>query len=171
MKYRKKPVVIEAIEYTIENLEEVKSFVGEESLLVRMYADMPNLGDTSIVVSIQTLEGDMTVQECDMIIKGVNGEFYPCKPDIFVKTYEAVSESENTWQSRLVVETEELAKKVNMLHLFMATKEFHELLPHAKDLLYEQEEYMMKYLKTLGKRCALGNLKLYKGRHYDGRPI
>ena len=44
------------------------------------------------VLIIHTLEGDMTVSEGDWIIKGVNGEFYPCKDDIFQKTYEKVDE-------------------------------------------------------------------------------
>lgn len=63
MKYRKKPVVIEAIQF-IDN--------------PYMY--------------IETLEGTMKASVGDYIIKGVNGEFYPCKPDIFEKTYEEVAE-------------------------------------------------------------------------------
>lgn len=78
MKYRKKPVEVEAIQYTGKNLSEIIDFVGN-SLRVR--------GNLVIIV---TLEGDMIVSELDYIIKGVNGEFYPCKPDIFEKTYERV---------------------------------------------------------------------------------
>jgi hypothetical protein len=49
-------------------------------------------GDGEVRLHIPTLEGDMIARPGDYIIKGVNGEFYPCKPDIFAKTYEEVSE-------------------------------------------------------------------------------
>ena len=75
-KYRKKPVVIEAIQWNGDNLTEIDNFVGG-SLKMEV---------TSLV--IHTLEGDMEASMNDYIIKGVNGEFYPCKPDIFDKTYE-----------------------------------------------------------------------------------
>lgn len=78
MKYRKKPVEVEAIQYTGENLPEIINFVGR------------NLRVRGNLVVIFTLEGEMIVSELDYVIKGVNGEFYPCKPDIFEKTYERV---------------------------------------------------------------------------------
>ena len=79
-KYRKKPVVIEAIQWTSDNLSEIDKFTkgkvkNHESVLI-----------------IPTLEGEMYASLSDYIIKGVNGEFYPCKPDIFAKTYEEVTE-------------------------------------------------------------------------------
>lgn len=77
-RFRKKPVEIEAIQYTGNNLKELIEFVGG-SLRVR--------GNLVVIV---TLEGDMIVSEFDWVIKGINGEFYPCKPDIFEKTYEVV---------------------------------------------------------------------------------
>lgn len=79
MKFRKKPVVIEAVQFmgTPESLKEVVDFmICVETI------------DNQIV--IRTLEGEMRAIAGDWIIKGVNGEFYPCKPDIFEKTYEAV---------------------------------------------------------------------------------
>jgi hypothetical protein len=78
-KYRKKPVVIEAVRFT-GNVTELIEFVGYNNVYVG------NGGNPYIV----TLEGDMKVSFGDFIIKGVNGEFYPCKPDIFEKTYEEV---------------------------------------------------------------------------------
>lgn len=89
MKYRKKPVVIEAIQWTGLNLEEVKEFVGK-SLTYDIIDDAWKLGKgrPHVFMKIKTLEGDMEVFEKDFIIKGVNGEVYPCKPDIFKKTYE-----------------------------------------------------------------------------------
>lgn len=93
MKYRKKPVVVEAIQWTGLNLEELKEFVGE-SLTYDIIDDAWKLGKGRpyVFMKIKTLEGDMEVSEKDFIIKGVNGEFYPCKPDIFEKTYEEVLE-------------------------------------------------------------------------------
>lgn len=84
-KYRKKPVMIEAIQYLgLENMVEVQKFVGDN---LTIYADEINSVFTLI---IHTLEGNMEVSLNDYIIKGVNGEFYPCKPDIFEKTYEKI---------------------------------------------------------------------------------
>jgi hypothetical protein len=75
--FRKKPVVIEAIQFLGDlNLQECLDFVGG------------NCGGDDTRIVIETLEGDMTCQRFDWVIKGVNGEKYPCKPDIFEKTYE-----------------------------------------------------------------------------------
>ena len=79
--YRKKPVVIEAIQYQREdNILAVQEFVGESLKY--------NPDDNEYY--IKTLEGNMKASVGDFIIKGVQGEFYPCKPDIFEKTYEKV---------------------------------------------------------------------------------
>ena len=79
MKFRKKPVVIEAIKYTGDNAEEIFKFCDK--------AEFP---DDELV--IKTLEGTMIVSDGDWVIKGVKGEFYPCKSDIFEATYERVEE-------------------------------------------------------------------------------
>lgn len=79
-KYKKKPVIIEAVQWTGENLSEIDKFTQ---------AKVKNHG---LVLIIPTLEGDMYASLGDYIIKGVNGEFYPCKPGIFAKTYEEVTE-------------------------------------------------------------------------------
>lgn len=83
MKYRKKPVVIEAVKFTHESCDEVQKFVG-----MPLPIGIENGKATEIVIS--TLEGNMIAKSGDWIIRGVNGEFYPCKPDIFEKTYEKV---------------------------------------------------------------------------------
>ena len=93
MKYRKKPVVIEAIQYKEDNLQEIIDFVGP-SLKVDGSCSVETVMKPSYDVYIHTLEGDMHVDYLDFVIKGVHGEFYPCKPDIFEKTYEPV-EDEN----------------------------------------------------------------------------
>lgn len=84
MKYRKKPVVIEALQFVdkVDRVAELSEFMDNQELVVNY--ENPN----NPVMKIETLEGVMTASEGDYIIKGVNGEFYPCKPDIFEKTYE-----------------------------------------------------------------------------------
>jgi hypothetical protein len=84
--YRKKPVVVEAWQFTKKNFEQgsPNEFGHKDIRLWSQY------GGNVIAGEIQTLEGVMNVSENDYIIKGVNGEFYPCKPDVFEKTYEKV---------------------------------------------------------------------------------
>ncbi len=84
-KFRKKPVVIEAVRYTGENSGEVKKFCPQ---IVRL----PYKRGVGVLLEIETLEGDMQVSIGDWVIKGVKGEFYPCKPDIFEATYEPVND-------------------------------------------------------------------------------
>lgn len=78
-KYKKVPVVIEALEWNGNNKDEVMNFVGSNIYFK---------GSSAFIV---TLEGDMEASVGDYIIKGVKGEFYPCKPDVFSTTYEKVS--------------------------------------------------------------------------------
>lgn len=87
MKARKKPVVIEAWEFTEKALDSNDSWVRlyrNELHLTSQYA-----GEV-LYIEIDTLEGTMRADLGDFIIKGVQGEFYPCKPDIFEKTYEVI---------------------------------------------------------------------------------
>ena len=90
MKYRKKPVEIEAIQFTRTNWEQVKEFTGGKAQDITIEKRIDGIA-TCI---IPTLEGQHIASEGDYIIKGVQGEFYPCKPDIFEKTYELVAETE-----------------------------------------------------------------------------
>lgn len=82
-KYIKKPVIIEAVQWTGENNEEMKAFIPN-TIIVKKNKE----GE----LGIGTLEGVMTASKGDFIIKGVHGEYYPCKPDIFAETYEEVEE-------------------------------------------------------------------------------
>jgi hypothetical protein len=77
-KFRKKPVEIEAVQFD-GNFDEVERFVGGDA----------EFREGNLVIA--TLEGAMTASPMDWIIKGVQGEFYPCKPDIFDQTYEEVT--------------------------------------------------------------------------------
>lgn len=85
--YRKKPVVVEAVRWTGTNTEEVGAFFGPDAC--SEWGDVePREGEP---ILIETLEGNMTAQPGDWIIRGVAGELYPCKPDIFDATYEPVT--------------------------------------------------------------------------------
>lgn len=81
-KYRKKPVVIDAIVFTRNNFEEVVSFTeGKAHSLA-----IDRRPDGKCTCMIPTLEGEHIATEGDYIIRGIHGEFYPCKPEIFAKT-------------------------------------------------------------------------------------
>ena len=86
-KYRKKPVVIEAVQWTggLDSEHAIRQLDCNGDKL--QFVGMP-----SHAISISTLEGVMEAQFEDWIIKGVKGELYPCKPDIFEETYEKVEE-------------------------------------------------------------------------------
>ena len=99
--YRKKPVVVEAIQWTGKNLQELKNFVGD-SLEYDVMDAAWEVGKGPVIVNvrIQTLEGIHHASVGDFIIKGIRGEFYPCKPDIFAKTYESATLTPpNEWVS------------------------------------------------------------------------
>jgi len=83
-KYRKKPVVIEAMQFDGHNYPEVVAWIES-------YTGHPEMAHSeagTLSMTIPTLEGDHLANPDDWIIRGVAGEFYPCKPDIFSATYE-----------------------------------------------------------------------------------
>ncbi len=82
MKYRKKPIVIEAVQWTGTNVDEVLGFI--------LAGGSARRGGSDHSLYIDTREGTMRADRGDWIIRGVKGEFYPCKPDIFAETYEQV---------------------------------------------------------------------------------
>ena len=79
MKYQKKQLIIEAVQFTGDNLAEISDFAGAR------------LGIHNNALRVHTLEGSMIVSKGDWIIKGIKGEFYPCKNDIFVASYDPIS--------------------------------------------------------------------------------
>ena len=92
MKYRKKPVIIEAFRFQIDDV--MPDWFNEK----RITNDIITHEDGTC--DIKTLEGTMKANFGDYVIKGVQGEVYPCKPDIFDKTYEKVElENEEKWSS------------------------------------------------------------------------
>lgn len=82
MKYRKRPVVVEAIQWTGCNITEMCKFTGRDVSHLLVSGEL----------YIETLEGTHHASVGDYIIRGVKGEYYPCKPDIFELTYEAAGE-------------------------------------------------------------------------------
>jgi hypothetical protein len=87
-RFRKIPVVIEAVRFTGDNVSAIADFTGYE----------PDFGRDAYhdALVIETLEGDMSASVGDWIIRGVKGELYPCKPDVFELTYEAADDDEAT---------------------------------------------------------------------------
>ena len=80
-RYRKKPVEIEAVQWSGSNWHSIRDFAGHAWVYTK-----------GSELYVKTVEGDLHASPEDWIIKGVKGEFYPCKPDIFAATYEAAEE-------------------------------------------------------------------------------
>jgi hypothetical protein len=95
MKYRKKPVVIEAVQWTGDNLKEVIDFTGLHSSAEKWTWEEYEAVVEKDGLKIFTLEGPLKASVLDWIIKGVKGEFYPCRSDIFEATYEPVEDIAN----------------------------------------------------------------------------
>lgn len=99
MRYRKKPVIVEALQWNGNNVIDIYNFLEDKNVETQyevnsegknFYIDFSRGQCVTGDLMIKTLEGTMKADIGDYIIKGVNGEFYPCKPDIFEKTYEVV---------------------------------------------------------------------------------
>lgn len=84
--YRTRPCEIEAIQWT-DNTDEIKKFCGKKCKVIETWLGIDCL-ETLIIL---TLEGDMFAKRNDYIVKGLKGEFYPCKPDVFKMKYELVN--------------------------------------------------------------------------------
>ena len=145
--YRKKPVVIQAIQWDGRNTPEVANFMQ-----VELITKNP-LGK----VEIETLEGTMNASKNDWIIKGVNGEFYPCKPDIFEKTYD-LADAPESFLDRVIKEKAELAEKTSKLKDFIENNpKFDELTNINRILLINQFNAMELYLYALDSRIEFIN--------------
>ena len=89
-KFRKKPVVIEAMQFVggKDSANEIQNWAIKHDTIIIWHFNHDRLG-------IPTLEGNMSALVDDWIIKGVKGEFYPCKPDIFESTYDEVDDNDD----------------------------------------------------------------------------
>lgn len=109
MKFVNKPIVVEAIQYTGENQVEISEFVTHGT---RIYKDTYTTDNSAFYIG--TLAGWMKVEAYDYIIKGIKGECYPCKPDIFGATYDVYTEdskqAEQTLQETLAKIESQLTK-------------------------------------------------------------
>lgn len=85
MRYRKKPVEVEALQYDERDFTKIIDFVGEGNI---HFIENPEC--TNFIPYINTPEGRLRVSNGDYVIKGIKGEFYLCKPDIFEQTYEKI---------------------------------------------------------------------------------
>lgn len=89
MNYRKKPIVVQALEFKTNNedgspnMDRIINWINQGKDLCQGWHNGTN-------IFIKTLEGEMRTEVGDFVIRGVKGEFYPCKPDIFHATYDAV---------------------------------------------------------------------------------
>lgn len=88
-KYRKRPVEVDAIRFTRSNFDAIKEFTSGKAK--GMFIERCPNGKCTCI--IETLEGDLTATEGDFIIRGVKGEYYACKADVFFKTYDLVEDS------------------------------------------------------------------------------
>ena len=93
-KYRKKPIVIEAMQLTRMFADVVIDWISDNGGIIHA-CNRGEFKEDSCYIEIETLEGTMMASEGDYVIKGIKGEFYPCKQDIFEASYEKVDENEN----------------------------------------------------------------------------
>lgn len=92
-RYRKKSIEIEAVQFTGDIDDEIANFLKGQKVDVGLRTTMSDEGRRyEKYIILKTLEGEMKAIKGDYIIKGIKGEFYPCKPDIFDETYEEVTE-------------------------------------------------------------------------------
>ena len=157
--YRKKPVEIEAIQWNGNtNKQQIDSFVGKtlNTELESETAYLAGIAPPIFSLLIETKEGIMKAFKGDWIIKEPfptgDRDFYPCKPDIFEKTYDAETTS---FKERLIKEHEELSDKLNKLYTFGSTEKFKELDPIHQQLLIIQSGSMATYNETLKLRLGL----------------
>jgi hypothetical protein len=148
-KFTKKSVTVEAIQFAddADTISSIHGFLGSRTTGVSYE------NPTSPVLKIPTLEGTMTAQVGDWIIKDGYENFFTRCDAIFEAAYErAKAEKPDTFQSRLLAETQETAARLNKLNAFMATDAFPKLTREDKDLLYSQQRVMSEYVQILGKR-------------------
>ena len=142
--YIKKPVVITAFQIETEEQKGfIIPFLGNKGRLVRDLMSGKN------ILYIQTLEGDMRAEVGDYIIKGIKGEYYPCKPDIFEMSY---NKAPSNQLERMQIDLVELEEKRTKLDAFLETQTFSTLSPKKQRLMKTQSIQMKVYANTLKER-------------------
>lgn len=147
--YRKMPVTISAVEYKPSTIRATFAFCK------------PDLSNDALdgvtamraPLFIETLEGTMEANYGDFIIKGVAGEFYPCKPQIFKQTYETVpAEAESTYLTRMMDEYKQLDDRYQTLGDMLDRPQPNRINNTEWQALAEQYQHMKSYRQTLGGR-------------------
>ena len=148
-KYTKKTVTIEAVQFTKDNIENVLNFLSANP---EPNKQVFGFSHDTFDLQINTLEGVHKATLGDYIIKGIKGEFYPCKPDIFELTYDKAPE---TFLDRLEIEYRELSEKCTKLNDFILSAGFYKLDKENQYLLTVQEKLMNSYRLTLDRRIEI----------------
>lgn len=151
--YRKKPVVIEAKQWNGENADEIQSFLFDGN------QHAAHGWVKGQYVEIGTLEGLMVASIGDWIIKGVAGEFYPCKPEIFAATYDEVPQAPSSTlpphQQRVLDEKECRDIEITKLDEFIQRNPLFGKLPEAEQArMKRQLDVMYELSSILGERIA-----------------
>lgn len=142
IKATKLPVTIDAVQWLGDNAEEVSSFMFSAGWTDKEKKE----------VYIPTPEGTMVAKVGDYIIRGVSGEYYPCKPDIFEATY---SIEPDTFLDRMKNEYKDLEIKINKAASFIESGLAGKLPMTDSLFLHVQVEHMRRYAEVLGKRILL----------------
>lgn len=151
MKFRKRPVVIEAMQYrSVMDLAPAMDFLGDS---FDGYEEESTTRKTRVL--IDTKEGVMRADEGDWLIRGVKGEHYACKPDIFEATYDKVCENEAWECEKIQRQSDELLKKFHK-----TASEARDLISHAIELDYLGEGSTRKWANE-----TLTQLKKLVGPH------
>ena len=137
-KFVKKPVVVEALQYNGENIEAIENFVGKKLSTVMS-------SDVDVNLIIPTLEGDMKAIKSDYIIKGIHGEFYSCKEDIFKNSYDEVNPS-------FITEGQKRVRVSFNPSALTRVEDFKKTMAKAIDLLVEEAELVKVSLYDMGEK-------------------
>lgn len=142
MKYRKKPTVVEAMQLTNENLLEVKEWCNGELV--------PNTETREYDLYISNLEGIMHADINDYIIQGVEGNFYPCKPDIFEKLFVAIDDEEDQLIGIIYSQLlEEFGFGYSEKDLWMIAENIAEKIVNQIPQLNDNQKTVLEYLKDI----------------------
>jgi len=159
MKFVKKPVVIEALQWdgTRVSADNISKAFPELITVRFIYDEDYTPFTTPYSWVIYTLEGTITAKPNDWIIKGIKGEFYPCKPDVFEISYDLVDAPES-FLDRVIKEKAELAERTSKLKDFIDNNpKFDELTNINRILLINQFNAMELYLYALDSRIEFIN--------------
>ena len=136
--YIKKQVQIEAVQFTGENIEEIETFIGKKLSTIEAVN-----ADTKLI--IPTLEGDIKAIKSDYIIKGIHGEFYSCKEDIFKNSYDEVNPS-------FITEGQKRVRLSFNPSALTRVEDFKKTMAKAIDLLAEEAELVKVSLYDMGEK-------------------